>query len=391
MRPSVNNLKKTLWVNPSFLDYRVPLYGELNKKLNGSFHLLYSKERIPERCHVKINKVLGSNAHFIEHERRIKLGKAESEFANTSVSVPIPTGLYSLIKQVKPTAIIAEGFFQFTPWAVWYTLIHNVPLYIAYERTAHTERNCPLWRRLYRQFIGRFVTGYIANGLLTKEYLISQGVKASKIYTGGMCADSENLRILSSKMTSEEMSDFEKSINLRVCKGIRYIYVGQLIQRKGVNHLIDAWKHHIIKYPDDQLLIVGGGAFLDLYKVQSSDMPSIIFTGDVDYSMIYKYYSISNVFIIPTLEDNWSLVVPEAMACSLPVACSIYNGCHPELVKHEYNGTTFDPLSISSTIKSLEYFHDVDLVQFGKNSAALESEFNPEHAADNIIRMLQGY
>ena len=40
---------RVLWVNPSFLDYRVPLYQELNKRLKGDFHLLYSKNRIPER------------------------------------------------------------------------------------------------------------------------------------------------------------------------------------------------------------------------------------------------------------------------------------------------------------------------------------------------------
>jgi glycosyltransferase involved in cell wall biosynthesis len=46
---------------------------------------------------------------------------------------------------------------------------------------------------------------------------------------------------------------------------------------------------------------------------------------------------------MPTLEDNWSLVVPEAMACGKPVLCSTLNGCWPELVKDDVNGWTFDP------------------------------------------------
>lgn len=388
MSRSENN--RVLWVNPSFLDYRIPLYGEMNEQLEGKFHLLYSKERIPERCHKKINKVLGNNSHYLEHEKRINLGKSESEFANTSISIPIPTGLYGMIKNIKPSCIIAEGFFQFTPWALVYSLFHRIPLYIAYERTAHTERNCPSWRKMYRKFIGKFVSGYIANGTLTKEYLVSQGVNPNRIFTGGMCADSENLRISSAAMSSQDRLDFAQSIGLPSVKGLRYIYVGQIIQRKGVNQLLEAWRQHKESHPNDQLLIIGTGEYLDQYRNEYGVMTSVYFLGGVDYSIIYKYYAISDVFVIPTLEDNWSLVVPEAMACRLPIACSMYNGCHPELVKKDYNGITFDPLSLDSTISALDYFHNQDLACMGHNSSELEKLFNPEATAQNVINMVKG-
>lgn len=388
MNQSVNKDRKILWVNPSFLDYRIPLYKALNERLNGRFNLLYSRERIPERCHNKVRNAIGDNAHFIDKEKKIRFGKADAEFANTSVSIPIPTGLYSQIKRIKPSQIIAEGFFQFTPWALAYSFIHRVSLYIAYERTAHTERNCPWWRKLYRKLVGMFVKGYIANGVLTKEYLISQGVRPEQIFTGGMCADSENLRISTSALIESDRDEFAESIGLEKIEGIRYIYVGQIIQRKGVNHLLDAWREHEKSRPEDQLLVVGTGEFLEDYRESYSDLKSVKFLGAVDYSIIYKYYSIADVFVIPTLEDNWSLVVPEAMACGLPIACSIYNGCHPELVKKDYNGITFDPLSVDSTINALEYFHDKDLKQMGANSIMLEEQFSPEKTAQNVIGML---
>lgn len=380
--------QKVLWVNPSFLDYRIPLYKELNEKLGGRFHLLYSRERIPQRCHDKVREAIAGNAHFIDHEKRLHFGKSGAEFANTSVSIPVPTGLYSEIKRVKPSKIIAEGFFQFTPWAIAYSFFHRIPLYIAYERTAHTERSCPWWRKLYRKFVNLFVKGYIANGVLTKDYLISQGVKPERIFTGGMCADSEHLRVSTSQMSDTEKKEFSQSIGLAPINGLRYIYVGQIIQRKGVNHLLDAWRKHIERHPDDQLLIVGDGEFLDEYRRKYGDMESVRFCGAVDYSLIYKYYSIADVFVIPTLEDNWSLVVPEAMACGLPIACSVYNGCHPELVKKDYNGIAFDPLSVESTADALSYFHGKDLKQMGENSDKLETNFNPEHTAGNVISML---
>lgn len=39
-------------------------------------------------------------------------------------------------------------------------------------------------------------------------------------------------------------------------------------------------------------------------------MPSGFFEGRVQYDEIHKYYAIADVYILPTVEDNWSLVVP---------------------------------------------------------------------------------
>jgi glycosyltransferase involved in cell wall biosynthesis len=79
------------------------------------------------------------------------------------------------------------------------------------------------------------------------------------------------------------------------------------------------------------------------------------FIGHVAYDQLAPLYTAADVFVMPTLEDNWSLVVPEAMACGLPVLCSVYNGCWPELVHHGRNGWTFDPLDTAQLAKLLNY------------------------------------
>ena len=101
----------------------------------------------------------------------------------------------------------------------------------------------------------------------------------------------------------------------------------------------------------------------------------------MNYLDIHKYYAVADVFILPTIEDNWSLVIPEAMSCGLPVSTSIYNGCHPELVKKDVNGITFDSFKQESILEALDYFHYVDLKAFGRNSIELEKEFNTENSA----------
>lgn len=379
----MNNEYKLLWINPSFLDYRIPLYKCINEKLNCNFRLIYSKSRVPQRCIEKIEKAIGENALNQFEDKIISVGSVDG-FANKGVNIPVTHGLYKLIKKTSPDIIIAEGFFQFTPLALLYALFNHIPMMIAYERTKHTERNCPFYRRWYRRLVNIFVSGYIVNGKETKEYLISQGVNPNVIFTGAMCADSDELSNKVSALTEEDIICYKKELINKPGDGLTYIYVGRIIELKGINYLLNSWRIHVSKYPLDKLLIVGDGPLLEEYCRVYPDS-SIIFTGGIDYSDIYKYYAISDVFIIPTLEDNWSLVVPEAMACGLPIACSIYNGCHPELIIEDVNGKTFDPINQDSILETLNYFHQHDIKMMGNNSKNIEKQYSPEKTAENII------
>lgn len=380
---------KVLWVNPSFLDYRIPLYKELNSLCDGGFYLIYSKQRIPMRCYDAINNTLEKNAIAIT-EKRIFL-KKRTDFANSGIALTLPHDLYRTIKEVKPDIILTEGYFQFSPWAIFYAVIHRIPIVIAYERTKHTERYCPFWRRLYRRFVNLFTSGYIVNGQLTKEYLISQGVKEKNIFTGGMCADSEGLANSVSNLSDKELMDIRETIFGKSPCGVSYVVVGQMIPRKGVEHLLAGYEKHLQKHPLDRIVLVGDGPDLPKLKEKYGNNPAIIFVGGIDYSQIYKYYAACDVFVIATLEDNWSLVVPEAMACGLPVACSMYNGCHPELVHKDENGITFDPLNLDSIVEALDYFHYVDIKKFGQRSREIEHDFNPENTAKNVMKAVDYY
>ena len=110
------------------------------------------------------------------------------------------------------------------------------------------------------------------------------------------------------------------------------------------------------------------------------------FIGGIDYDDIHKYYAMADVFMISTLEDNWSLVVPEAMACGLPVMCSQYNGCWPELVTKQ-NGWVFDPLDPAGTSACLNTCLAArqQWPDMGWKSWEIVSRHTPEHAARAIL------
>lgn len=378
---------KILWVNSSFLDYRIPVYKRLNELSGGNFYIVYSRTMVPERIPQKIEAAIGNHAIAIDGENQLCIGKSDT-LANKNLRIPRPSGLYKVIKEVNPDIIIGEGFFQWTPFALRYSITHRKPLFIGYERTKWTERDCPKWRALYRKVVDKFTRGYLCNGILTKEYLMDElKVSEKKITTGTMSADSEGLAKASLSISPEERVAFKHSLGLHE-EGITFLYSGYLIPRKGVDYLLQAWMKHIQTYPKDQLLLVGGGELQESLSKTYGEEKSIHFMGTVVYDTIYRYYNAADVFVIPTLEDNWSLVVPEAMACGLPVACSVYNGCYPELVHEGENGALFDPLDVKSTVKALDYFHHVDLDQQGARSIEIEKQYNTERIAQNIFNAL---
>lgn len=368
---------KILWVNPEFLDYRVPVYDALNKLCNNELYVVYSGLATPQRVIEKMNAALKENSIPLYNDFQLIIGSTKSNLANSYVSFRYPKKLMKTIKRIKPDIIICEGFFKWSPYAMLQARRMRIPLFVVYERTPHTERNCPAWRKLYRKLVGKFASGYIANGKLTKEYLMSYGIREEIIFTGGMSADSDDL--------ARKVQEYKRIYPItHERESINYLFVGRMIELKGVEFLIKGWKKHISNYPNDTLTLVGDGLLLSLFKDNYGNLSSIHFIGGVDYDNISPFYATADVFIIPTLEDNWSLVVPEAMACGLPIACSIYNGCYPELVIEGRNGKLFDPLKEETIIETLSYFHTANLEEMGKESIKIESHYNPDTVAMNI-------
>lgn len=114
------------------------------------------------------------------------------------------------------------------------------------------------------------------------------------------------------------------------------IAVGQFIHRKGFDLLI---KSATRLSEDVGIYFVGGTPtqeYLDL--VRFYHLNNIHFVSHVKKNLLWQYYCASDLFVHPTREDIWGLVVNEAMACGLPVITT--NRCIAglEMVKNGKNG-----------------------------------------------------
>lgn len=374
---------KILWISPWFGNYRIPVYDQLSKLCKGNFYLICSQENTSDLVRRKLKDTLDTNVIIMSGEKRMTMGNEVSDFANSALVIKKQPGLYKAIKNVNADIIITEGFGGWAPAGIRYAVTHRKKLCMFYERTAYVERHSPKWRSLYRRIVGIPVNYFLINGTLTEKYLNEGlGFKHTPKIKGCMSADSFGLAQAVSSFSKEQKENLQKKLKLN--PGITFLFVGQMVERKGIRELLDVWNRHIQKYPQDNLIVIGNGVLEEKLRQQYVSEDSILILGAINYDILYQYYAICDVFIMPTLEDNWCLVIPEAMACGKPVACSIYNGGHYELVQDGINGYKFDPLNSDSILKTLDKFHHTDLSKMGVASREIESNFTPDKAAQRI-------
>lgn len=380
------------WVTRSFLDYRIPVFKALDEMCGHQLTVIYYKDIPPVRCQEKLRAVLGDRA--IARERELRIGNRpkvdNASRANSSIRIPLSPGLIKQVIDTKPDVLVSDGFMQWTYATLAVRALKRIPHVMLYERTAHTERTASVARKLYRKIVSHWIDAIGCNGKLTGEYVKQLlGWDDSRLSFGHMVADVVGLKEKVNRVSDEEIKLLLNSLKI---KGTLLLFVGQLIPRKGVKELLEAWIAFKKRFSYDcTLMYIGTGTQENELKslATSSGVKDFIMLGAIDYEQIAKYYKAADCFIIPTLEDNWSLVVPEAMACELPVATSIYNGCHPELV-HPENGWTFDPLSQESIINVL---HDIvenrsHLKEMGAKSMQIVSKETANRAADSIMKAI---
>ena len=89
-----------------------------------------------------------------------------------------------------------------------------------------------------------------------------------------------------------------------------------------------------------QLLIIGGGDLAPEYEkfIREHHLKNVHILGFMDKERVMKYYMASDLFVLPTREDIWGLVINEAMANGLPVITTDRCIAGRELVKNGENG-----------------------------------------------------
>jgi len=130
-----------------------------------------------------------------------------------------------------------------------------------------------------------------------------------------------------------------------------FLYVGQLIHRKGVDVLLDAFSRYRASGGTWRLRIIGSGP---LEKFCTGN--GIIYEGFGQANLVAQRMKESRCLILPSRDDHWGTVVCEAMASGTPVIASRWVGASEDLIRNGINGYTFDSMN-SKCLE--EYMHRI--------------------------------
>lgn len=112
--------------------------------------------------------------------------------------------------------------------------------------------------------------------------------------------------------------------------------VGQFIPRKGFDVLLKAANN----LPKEIGVYFIGGVPTDEYLAyqKENELTNVHFVGYIAKSELALYYKAANIFVLPTREDIWGLVINEAMAFGLPVISTDRCAAARTLVADNRNG-----------------------------------------------------
>ena len=116
----------------------------------------------------------------------------------------------------------------------------------------------------------------------------------------------------------------------------RIIYTGSVSVRKGVTYLLEAFSELDLK--NSELVLIGDidddiNSKLDRYRKNKN----IVFKKSIEQKDLKKFYNISDVFVLNSIEDGFGMVILQAMACGLPVITT-HNTGGSEIIEDEKDG-----------------------------------------------------
>ena len=293
-------------------------------------------------------------------------------------SLASPAIIQHLLK-FRPQVIFANAFSMWTGLALLLKPLGGWKVVIVYEGGSPTyEGQKASLRLLARRRMAQMADAFVANSQAGKSYLTQVlGAETSRVFCRPFLVPSVKALL---QCPEVETPNFESDILRPV-----FLYVGQIIHRKGLKTLLEACA--LLKqqgYENYTLMVVGDGEQrleLETFAQTCGLERQVQWRGKVPYRCLGHYFQFADVFVFPTNEDIWGMVLTEAMAFGKPVICSDGAGAS-EMVVEEQNGFIFES-SQANQLASLmcRLLNEATLIQsMGKSSSEIMNKHKPKNA-----------
>ena len=170
-------------------------------------------------------------------------------------------------------------------------------------------------------------------------------------------------------------------------KKLRVLFVGSMVQRKGLTYLFEA----ITQLPKGSTeLVLCGRGFVDhnLLKVYSSS--DTIVQLNLDNSSLVAEMHKADIFVLPSLSEGFGHVILEAMASGLPIIATDHTSA-PDLISDGKEGWVIPIRNTSALVEKLNWCieNKDQLFEMGNQSAATAKQFTWERFRAGIVNFYE--
>ena len=318
------------------VQYKAPVYRELNRRNPGVFEVLYASD-----CSVRGHQDTGFG-RAVAWDTPLLAGYTY-EIAGREHGVPLKGffslsgwGLFRRFRQRRPDAVmLSQLLYLWDVHALLAAWLLRIPVSIRIETNDVAVRRTRLrqvlrglvWRAAYRLCDRAF---YI--GKLNRAHLRAHGFADDQLDHAPYCVVADWAAI-SEQEKSARRAAIRHTLGLRPDEWC-VAFVGKLIPKKDPLLLLDALGH----LPPGvrtrvRLLYVGTGQLEQELREQAAGIaPTTLFAGFINQSQLPDYYWAADTVVLPSRRqgETWGLVINEALHAGCSVVMSEAVGCQAE-------------------------------------------------------------
>lgn len=283
-------------------------------------------------------------------------------------------------------AIVLGGYDQplFFP-ALLCCRFANIDALLWVESTSKDERSGSwLYEKLKRLMV-RNCSAFLVPGKASFEYVRALGAPPDKIFTIPNAVDNEYyhkelLRLIHVKEKIKRERGYPETI---------FLFSGRFIHRKGIQFLLAAFRKLQGERENIGLLLIGDGQERRQceYYCKSHGIKNVFFEGFINQEDLPTYYTAGDIFVLPSLTDQWGLVINEAMTFGLPIISTDVVGATRDLVQDGVNGFVVESGNSEELYRAMKQLLDYPQLRekMGKESLKIIRNYSPEIWAENFV------
>lgn len=302
--------------------------------------------------------------------------------------------IFGELKKNKYDVLIVHGYNALTYWlaffGAWFT---KTPLILKGEADLSKKISAikQFFKKIVLNFLFKRTGAFLYSYSLNKEFFKIYGVPEEKLFFCPSAVDNNFFQKKRSELRGQE-SNIKKEYGIKNSDWSIILFVGQFIPRKRLTDLLEAAKLLAGKI-DFNILFIGDGEergkLIDFAKKNNLD--DVYFLGFKNQSELPKFYSIADIFVLPSEYDPSPKALNEAFNFELPVIASDGVKTAPDLVLVGECGFVYPAGNVSKLAENIHEIlkNDSLRAKFGRNALETVSKWSYEEDVKGIAKAIQ--